>query len=160
VTEAPFGTRAEPWRFPIRNRVIAALADVVVVIEATARGGARITAEHALAYDRPVLAVPGSRRNPAAAGCNALIADGAHPLLDAGDVFVALGLTAAPAPPPPLPPSDPDERHVLHALSGEPATIDDLCARTSLGAAAVAGAVRRLERLGRVARARGLVWPI
>jgi DNA processing protein len=45
-----------------------------VVVEATLRGGARITAEAALEYGRTVLAVPGSRRNPAAEGCNALLA--------------------------------------------------------------------------------------
>ena len=74
--------------------------------------------------------MPGSRRNPAAAGCNALIADGAHPLLDPGDLLVALGRGGS------LPgrwssdqagkPSDRDEAAVLHALGGDPATIDDL----------------------------------
>ena len=87
------------WR-PRRTRpeiatpcVTSALADVVVVVEATLSGGSRITADRALDYGRPVLAVPGSRRNPAAAGCNALLADGAQPLLDPSDVLVALGLT-------------------------------------------------------------------
>jgi len=70
------------------NRM-SALADVVVVVEATERGGARITAERALDYGRPVLAIPGSRRNPSAAGCNAHLADGAQPLLDPSDVLVA-----------------------------------------------------------------------
>src|SRR5262249_13785918 len=77
LSESGFGAGANRYRFPVRNRIIAALADVVVVVEATLRGGARITADYGLAYDRPVLVVPGSRRNPSAEGCNALLADGA-----------------------------------------------------------------------------------
>ncbi len=93
LSEAGFGAQANRFRFPVRNRIIAALADVVVVVEATLRGGARITADYGLEYGRPVLVVPGSRRNPSAEGCNALLADGAQPLLDPDDVLVALGLT-------------------------------------------------------------------
>ena len=104
--EQPFGVRPDRGRFPVRNRIIAALADLVVIVEATLKGGSRITAERALDYGRPVFAIPGSRRNPAAAGCNALLADGAHPLLDPSDILLALGMTPrlargwpAPAPP-------------------------------------------------------------
>jgi hypothetical protein len=85
--EHGFGVPPTRRRFPIRNRIIAALSDATVVVEATATGGARITANIAMDYGREVLAMPGSRRNPAAAGCNALIADGAHPLLDPADVL-------------------------------------------------------------------------
>ena len=98
VSEQAFGVGPRPGLFPVRNRIIAALADVVVVVEATIRGGARITAQYGLEYGRPVLAVPGSRRNPAAAGTNALIADGAHPLVDWSDVALALGMTPGDAP--------------------------------------------------------------
>ena len=77
----------------MRNRIIAALSDVTVVVEATQRGGARITARHALEYGRSVLAIPGSRRNPSARGCNELLAEGAQPLLDPADIAVALELS-------------------------------------------------------------------
>ena len=62
VSELPYGAQPRRETFPVRNRIIAAIADVVVVVEATARGGARITAERAVEYGRPVLAMPGSRR--------------------------------------------------------------------------------------------------
>ncbi|MCZ7525207.1 MAG: DNA-processing protein DprA [Acidimicrobiia bacterium] len=163
VGECGFGVRPDRGRFPVRNRIIAALADVVVVVEATARGGARITAERALDYGRPVLAVPGSRRNPAAAGCNALLADGAHPLLDPSDVLLALGLTPGsrrgwgePQDPPPL---VGDTARVHRALGGEPATADQLASRTGLDPGAVALAVAALEAANRVECERGLVWP-
>ncbi|MDQ1519381.1 MAG: processing protein [Actinomycetota bacterium] len=162
VSEHWYGVRPDRARFPVRNRIIAALADVVVVVEATLTGGARITAQEALRYDRPVLAMPGSRRNPSAAGCNELIADGAHPLLDPSDVIVALelahgGTTNWRAPPPP--PQSPTARAVLRALAGEPATVDDLIVRTRLAPADAINAVRDLEQSGSVRRQRGYVWP-
>lgn len=164
VGEQAFGVRPLPPRFPVRNRIIAALADIVVVVEATRRGGARITAQHALEYGRPVLAVPGSRRNPAAEGTNELIADGAQPLLDWTDVLLLLGLDAAAAnrtapPSEPRPPVGPDGAAVLRALGGESATLDQLTSRTGFAPARVAVAVRALERDRWVERAHGAVWP-
>ena len=160
VSELGYGTQPRPGAFPVRNRIIAALADVVVVVEATLRGGARITAERALEYGRPVLAMPGSRRNPAAAGTNALIADGAHPLLEPSDVLLAIGLTPgsrrAQLPPPAR---GGDAARVLEACGGEPATFDQLASRTALGPDQVAVAVRELERGGWMERAQGLCWP-
>jgi DNA processing protein len=160
--ETGFGVGPHPGRFPVRNRIIAALGDVVIVVEATAQGGARITAQFALDYGRIVLAVPGSRRNPAAAGTNALIADGAHPLTDWGDVLVALGLTAgaaraARAPMRPKPSAD--GAALLRALAGEPATPDQLVSRAGLVPERVAVALFDLERVGWVERAQGAIWP-
>jgi DNA processing protein len=160
VSELGYGVQPRPGAFPVRNRIIALLADVVVVVEATLRGGARITAERAMEYGRPVLAVPGSRRNPAAEGTNALIADGAHPLLDPSDVLLALGLTpGVRRTPRSRPPHGSDAADVLAACGGEPATFDQLASRTGLGADAVAVAVRALERSGWMERAQGLCWP-
>jgi DNA processing protein len=164
--EHPFGVPPDRGRFPVRNRIIAALADVVVVVEATLNGGSRITAERALDYGRPVLAMPGSRRNPAAAGCNALLADGAQPLLDPSDVLVALGLTpgarrlwaTAPGAANRAPASAAAEA-VLKALAGEVAHPDQLASRTGLDPGQVALAVEELVGLGRATRERGFVWP-
>jgi len=158
--ETGYGIGPVPWRFPVRNRIIAALADIVVVVEATLTGGARITAEHAVRYDRAVFAVPGSRRNAASAGTNALIADGAYPLTEWSDVLVALGMTpgsrrAAPARVAP----EGDGRRVLDALGGEPASPEQLASRTGLGPEVVALTVAVLERTGWVTWSQGLVWP-
>jgi DNA processing protein len=165
--EQPFGVAPARGRFPVRNRIIAALADVVVVVEATLSGGSRITAERALDYGRPVLAIPGSRRNPAAAGCNALLADGAQPLLDPSDVLVALGLTpgarrlwtSAPGATKHAPASTAAQA-VLKALAGEAAHPDQLASRTGLDPGQVALAVEELVALGLASRDRGFVWPI
>ncbi|MFM8304182.1 MAG: DNA-processing protein DprA [Actinomycetota bacterium] len=159
--ETGYCVRPAPWRFPIRNRIIAALADVVVVVEATLTGGARITAEHAVRYDRAVFAVPGSRRNTASAGTNALIADGAYPLTDWSDVLVALGMTPGArrcAPPVRAVPDEAGHR-LLGALGGEPASPEQLAARTGLAPEVVALSVAALERTGWVTWSQGLVWP-
>lgn len=161
VGEHPFGVGPHRARFPVRNRIIAGIADVVVVVEATLRGGARITAQYALDYGRTVLAVPGSRRNPAAAGTNALIADGAHPVLDWSDVTVALGLSAASrthAAPDRAPPS-PTGATLLRSLAGDAATPDQIASRTGLAPDTVALTIVELERSGWVTRDRGAVWP-
>jgi DNA processing protein len=162
VGEHWYGVPPDKARFPVRNRIIAALADVVAVVEATTTGGARHTARAALDYGRGVLAMPGSRRNAAAAGCNQLLADGAHPLLQPSDLVVALELAAggrARWRRPPPPPGNPDATLVLRALAGEPATVDDVIVRTGLSPGPVARALRDLERGGCVERRRGFVWP-
>lgn len=97
VTEYPPGVRPEAWRFPPRNRIIAGLADAVVVIEAAERGGALITAHRAADYGVPVFAVPGDIDREASRGCNLLIRDGAHPVLDPVDLIEELALVDAAA---------------------------------------------------------------
>jgi DNA processing protein len=161
--EHSFGVPPARARFPVRNRIIAALADVVVVVEATLKGGSRITAERALDYGRPVFAMPGSRRNPAAAGCNALIADGAQPLLDPSDILLALGMTPGVRRgwSTPTPKRSITSAAVLvhRALAGEPAHPDDLAVRTGLPPDELAVAVEELVDAGFAERSRGFVWP-
>lgn len=93
VSEAPLGARPEPWRFPARNRLIAALSDLLVVVESRHSGGSLLTVEQALRRDIEVMAVPGSVRNKAAGGTNQLLVDGSAPARDVTDVLVALGLS-------------------------------------------------------------------
>lgn len=161
VSEHGYGVQPDAARFPVRNRIIAALSDAVVVVEAAERGGALITARDAAEMGRPVFAVPGSRRNRVAAGCNRLIADGALPLLDPGDVLLAIGAGDPTARWRRADTSgvDPDERATLDALAGEPATLDQLVGRTGFAPGRVAGALRRLEQRRLVEHRRGRWWP-
>ncbi len=73
LSEHPFGSQPEAFKFPARNRIIAGLVDVVIVVEAAAKGGALITADIAHSYDREVFALPGPLTSPTSAGCNQLI---------------------------------------------------------------------------------------
>lgn len=95
VSEQPLGTQPRPGVFPARNRIIAALSDVVILVECHHRGGSLYTAEAAARRGIPVGAVPGSVRSPASSGCNALIADGCFPVRDAADVLCAIELARA-----------------------------------------------------------------
>ena len=78
VSELPLGTAPLPGLFPRRNRLIAAMARGVLVIEAALRSGSLITARLAADYGREVFALPGSIHSPLARGCHALIKDGAR----------------------------------------------------------------------------------
>jgi DNA processing protein len=155
LSEAPLGVRPVGWRFPARNRLIAALARVVVVVESHAKGGSLHTVDEAIVRGLPVLAVPGSVRSPSAAGTNQLISEGCHPVRDAGDVLVALGLACAGptgqierrrAP-------DADGRALLDGFDWEPVTLEHLVVRTGLSVPTVSLALHRLVEDGWVEQA-------
>jgi len=95
ITESPPGTAPDRFRFPLRNRLIAALGELVLVVESRIQGGSMITVDEALKRDVPVMAVPGPVDLPVSAGTNQLLRDGAHVMAEVGDVLVALGLHAA-----------------------------------------------------------------
>src|SRR5262249_29281591 len=79
--------RANAGSFPKRNRILAALAEVTIVVEAPSQSGALITATHALELGRTVAAVPGPIDSPTAAGSNLLLRDGAVMILDVADAL-------------------------------------------------------------------------
>jgi DNA processing protein len=91
LSEYPLGAPAVAWQFPARNRIIAALSDVVVVVESQSTGGALGTAVEAARRGRTVLAVPGPVTAPSSVGTNQLLFDGCGPARDVGDVLLALG---------------------------------------------------------------------
>jgi DNA processing protein len=93
VSELPPGRAAHPGAFPRRNRIIAALADVVVVVEAGVRSGALITAQLGGALGRLVAAVPGPVDRESSVGSNQLLRDGAHVVASVDDVCALLALT-------------------------------------------------------------------
>jgi DNA processing protein len=98
ISEYEPGTPPAPFRFPARNRIIAAFSAAVVVVEAAVTGGALITARLALELGRDVLAVPGDIDRTVSEGCNLLIRDGAHPVLGPDDLFETLTYILGPPP--------------------------------------------------------------
>jgi DNA processing protein len=92
VSQFPNGTSPRRQNFPARNVTLAALSDVVVVVEAVQGSGALITAEAALDLHKEVMAVPGSIFSPLSVGTHALIRDGAGLVQNARDVLAALGI--------------------------------------------------------------------
>jgi DNA processing protein len=163
LSEWPPGTPPEPFRFPMRNRILAALSEVLVVVESRERGGSLITAQAALERSIEVLAVPGSPRNRAATGTNHLLRDGAAPVTGVDDVLVALGLdtrraAAAGFDPRPLPRGV--EAAVLAACRDDPRTLDGVVTALALPMADAAMALARLERTGWVRESGGWFEPV
>jgi DNA processing protein len=151
LSEYPPGTPPAPFRFPERNRIVAALADATIVIEAAARSGALITARLALDLGRDVLAVPGAPWSSGAEGTNLLLKDGALPLTSVADALVCLGLDPGTARVDD-PPIDASARKILAALRREPASADVLAARCGLTSSAAAALIAELELKGLLVR--------
>jgi DNA processing protein len=146
LTEYPPGTPPRPHHFPERNRIIAGLVRVVVVVEASERSGALITARLALDEGRDVMAVPGSVFSRLSAGPNGLLRAGAAPVLEPADVLQVLGLAATP----PLGEGPPE---LLGAFpAGESVTPDHLAAALDWPVARVLGALLEAELAGWVVR--------
>ena len=93
LSELPPGTGAWRWTFPARNRIVAALAGMTVVVEAAERSGSMITADLTARLGRELGAVPGPVGSRASAAPNRLIAQGARPVRDGRDVLSALSVT-------------------------------------------------------------------
>lgn len=163
LSEWPPGTAPEPFRFPMRNRIIAALSEVVVVVESRERGGSLITAQAAVERSIDVMAVPGSVRNRAAAGTNQLVCDGAAPVTCADDVLIALGLdtrraTARAYDPRPIPRGL--QAVVLDRCRRDACTLDEIVVDLGLPIAEAAMALAHLERTGWVREAGGWFEPV
>ncbi len=92
LTEFEPGAPPLPHHFPIRNRIISALADAVIVIEARKKSGSLITASYALEQGKTIFALPGRVSDLLSEGCNELICQGAFPLLTPDQVLEELGI--------------------------------------------------------------------
>jgi DNA processing protein len=149
LSENAPGKHANQGSFPKRNRIIAALAPVTLVIEAGFKSGAQSTANAALALGRTVAAVPGPIDSPQSAGTNALIAAGAQVVTCAGDVFALLNLA---------PPSDErieqrlrgDTLALWRALADGAILCEDLASAAELPLPRALSAVSELELAGHV----------
>jgi len=148
ISEFPPGATPWRWTFPARNRIMAALAGMTVVVEAETRSGSLITTDLAADLGRDLGAVPGPVTSRASAGPNALLAAGAHVVRDAQDVLDALlgpGRTKLALPTPSL---NPDLEAALAAVEAGNSTCDAVAAATGLSGPAAATALSRLELLG------------
>ncbi len=166
VSEFTWGVPARAWRFPARNRIMAALGRAVVLVEGTERSGARITAEFGVELGREVLCVPGEAGRRLSEAPNRLLRDGARVCESAKDVLRAIAIddpgpgVAHGVEPSSLPALVLDHggaavRDVLHQLERASLTIDQLAGRCALPVAKVAAAVSDLEVEGLARRVEG-----
>lgn len=154
VSEFPPGTPPRPLNFPARNRIISGLAAAVVVVEASKRSGALITADFALEQGKEVLVVPGSVRSPVSAGCHGLLKQGAALAASWEDVFEALGFdspaTVAGAANTPV-----AESAILGLVDYSETHVDDILARAGRPANEVLADLSMLEAGGLISRQSG-----
>lgn len=148
LSELPPTLAAHGGSFPRRNRIIAALARVTIVVEAGVKSGALITATHALDLNRTVAAVPGPIDIPQSQGSNELLRDGACLIASVADALALVGLTA------PVRlrdlPAEGSERVLWDALAAGNADLDTLSTRAGLPAHEAMAAVSALELRGLV----------
>ncbi len=159
LSEYPLGASAVAWQFPARNRIIAALSDVVVVVESQSTGGALGTAVEAARRGRTVLAVPGPVTAPSSAGTNQLLFDGCGPARDAGDVLLALGReperrrTSAEQRPRPIG----NAKNVLDALPWQAVPVEQVLESTGLSLGEAMLVLEQLESDGWVSQRAGWI---
>ncbi len=163
ISEFDCGVQALPWHFPVRNRIIAALSDVLVVPEGTLKGGARITVDLALAMGKTVCALPGPRRNRASELPNSIIKDGAVCITDPADVLREIGIGTEdvgweliePTPTKKAAPNKRTEKMLAHLAHGPASALDiaHLCTYTEREALRL---LCSLEQMGLVRYRRGM----
>ena len=142
------GDAAGPGSFPARNRLIAALADVTIVVEAGVKSGALITAGHALDLGRGLAAVPGPIDQPQSVGSNELLRDGAVVIASTADALALVGVDRPLMRPSPA--ATADERAVWDALAAGSLDADQLATRSRLPANRCLAAVTTLELAGAI----------
>ena len=160
VSELPPASGVRKWMFPARNRIIAALSAMTIVVEAGVHSGALVTARIALELGRELGAVPGRVTSALAAGPNGLISDGALLVRDAQDVLDGLfGAGARRAPAASRPPLSEELRALLAAIGEERGAAAAL-ARVGLDVERGLVALTELELAGYVRREAGGSWSV
>lgn len=145
VSEQPMGRTAFQGCFPRRNRIVAALADVTLVVEAGLDSGAMITAGLALELGRTVAAVPGPITERHHEGANTLLRDGAHVVASPADLLALFGKSVAALAAPSL---TGDERLVWDAIAAGGADVDTIAALTQLPVSHCLAAITTMELRG------------
>lgn len=168
LTEYPSGTIPDRENFPQRNRIVAGMADATIVIEASVKGGALITAEIANGYNRDVFAFPGRVGDEYSEGCNFLIRNNKAALLTcAADLAYSLGWEK----PDNLKPVEqymlpidlnPEERTILEIINQhkQPVAIDDLTIKTNMPMSQLAMNLLNMEMQGYIRSLPGKTYQI
>lgn len=154
------GTPPDAVNFPPRNRIISGLSRAVVVVEAGQTSGALITAQFAAEQGREVFAVPGGIYSPQSKGPNALIRQGARPLVEMSDLLemMNVALIGEQQSARTTLPSDPVEAQLFSVLGREPLHVDEIRARTNLPIEQVSATLTIMELKGMVRQVGGMQY--
>ena len=157
VSEYPPGSKPEAYRFPLRNRILAGLSDVLVVVESRSTGGSMLTVNEAIKRGITVMAVPGSPHMRPSDGTNDLLRDGCSPVTSVSDVLMALGLDTSRSVVGSdiRPPLSAPHLVIIDALGQVPRTLDEISLLTGESLVDCAVSLGRLEEQGWVAHSDG-----
>lgn len=148
ISELPPGSASHGGSFIKRNRIIAALARLTIVIEAPFGSGALWTARAVMDLGRDLGIVPGPIDSPQSQGANEFLRDGAHPIVSVADALSLAGLAPERHAEPRV--GDDVEMRIWAALGDGAATLDELCARSALPVAQCLTAITTLELRGAI----------
>lgn len=147
LSEYPPYVRPQPYRFPIRNRIVAGLSALTIIIEARLQSGTLTTAKSAIDYNRDLFVLPGRITDDAAQGGNQLIVNGATLLNSSAQIADYFGVQPATSK---LPSLDTPEGQLLHLLTDSSYDLDQLVAKTGMTIENILGLVTRLELSGSI----------
>ncbi len=153
ISEYDLTTPARAFNFPTRNRIISALSDAVLIVEARIKSGSLITASYALEQGIPIYVIPGKITDSLSAGTNSLLMQGAYPALSPENLLYELGIsfkkneekTISPLYDPSL---SKTEKQILSSISDTPSSLDEICQRCLLDIAKVSSTLLQLELKG------------
>ena len=167
LTEHPFGTQPDAHNFPARNRIVAALSDAVIIVEAAEKGGALITADIANSYNKDVFAMPGNIKQSHSAGCNNLIkSNRAHLLTSIRDLEYIMNWDAGSKPARKevvsLDGFAPDEQLIIQTLidNNKQLMIDEISWKTNLPISRLASLLLNLEFKGVLSSLPGKIYKL
>ena len=152
ISEFPMGAQPDRFNFPRRNRIISGLSLGVLVVEASEKSGALITATLAAEQGKDVFAVPGSIFSDASSGVNRLIQDGAKPVMNVNDILDELHITVEQLDTrrvaEQVSPADPVEAQILAAMGSDTAHVDEIARSTGLDMPALLSTLLLMELKG------------
>jgi DNA processing protein len=167
LTEHPFGTQPDAHNFPARNRIVAALSDAIVIVEAAEKGGALITADIGNSYNKDVFAFPGNVKQSHSAGCNNLIkSNRAHLITSIRDLQYIMNWDIGVKPKKQdevmLDGFEPDEQLIIRALleNNKQLMIDEISWKTNLPISRTASLLLSLEFKGLLTSLPGKVYKL
>ncbi|MCA9349179.1 DNA-processing protein DprA [Candidatus Saccharibacteria bacterium] len=159
ISEYPGTTLPQKYQFIARNRIVAALADAVLIVEAAANSGSLHTASFALDLGTEVLAVPGPINSQLSVGTNMLIKQGARMITSGADILDALKISPRQKQQPRLVFESPEEEKIYKALSAQPLATENLQLNTNLEPIALQQALTLMEIRGEIVCVAG-IWSL
>jgi DNA processing protein len=167
LTEHPFGTQPDAHNFPARNRIVAALSDAIIIVEAAEKGGALITADIGNSYNKDVFAFPGNVKQSHSAGCNNLIkSNRAHLITSIRDLQYIMNWDIGVKPKKQddvvLDGYEPEEQLIIKTLleNNKQLMIDEISWKTNLPISKIASLLLTLEFKGLVASLPGKIYKL